>query len=86
MIRGFINPSVVIFQKELLFKKEFWFRLVVFSTDALAAVLLVLVYRSPQGLIGGFIVGAVVELLLSFIISKPRPRLIFSKMRWNENK
>ena len=84
LIRGFINPSVVIFQKELLFKKEFWFRLVVFSTDALAAVLLVLVYRSPQGLIGGFIVGAVVELLLSFIISKPRPRLIFSKMRWNE--
>ncbi len=76
-LRGFINPSIIKFQKELQFNKEFWFRSSIFLFDSAVAVILVLLTHSPVGLIYGFLAGVVLEIILSFGFVKPRPRLAF---------
>lgn len=77
-IRGFINPSVVKFQKQLQFNKEFWLRGVLTATEALVSVILVFITRSTVGLIISLIVTALFEVILSFSLLRPRPRLSFN--------
>lgn len=79
LIRGFINPSVVIFQKELQFKTEFYYKSAVFIIDSASAVLFVFLLQSSVGIVLGLIVGAITELILSFIIARPLPTLKFNK-------
>lgn len=75
--RGFINPSVVKFQKELQFNKEFWFRFAILFVETTVAVYLSYITRSVFALIWGMFAGVAVELILSFAIIKPRPKLAF---------
>jgi len=42
LLRGFINPSEVIFQKELRFKSEFFFRIAIFALDTIVSIILVI--------------------------------------------
>lgn len=76
-LRGFINPSVVKFQKELTFNKEFWYRFSIFLLDAIIAISLSIILRDPTAIIIGMISGAILEVILSFFIIKPLPRLKF---------
>lgn len=80
-IRGFINPAIIKFQKELEFQKEFWFRLLIFFVDAATAIILVFLIREPIGLVWGLIAGAALEVILSFLFVKPTPRFIFERER-----
>jgi lipopolysaccharide exporter len=73
-LRGFINPAIVRFQKELEFNKEFWFRFAVFLFDASVAVVLALITKSAASLVWGLIAGVVLEIVLSFMFVKPRPK------------
>ncbi len=91
LIRGFINPAVVKFQKELGFKYEFWFRTTLFFVDALVTVIFALITHSVYSLVFGLLVGALLEVILSFILIKPIPKLkfqinylreIFHKGKW----
>lgn len=90
-VRGFINPAIVKFQKELRFQQEFWFRFSIFFFDSAVAILMSVVLRSAMGIAIGLIAGAVLELVLSFVFVKPRPRFeldtrklreVFSKGKW----
>jgi O-antigen/teichoic acid export membrane protein len=83
-LRGFINPSIVKFQKELQFNKEFWFRSSIFIFDSTVAVILVLLTHSPVGLIYGLLAGVVLEIILSFIFVKPTPKFAFEKDKVKE--
>lgn len=76
-IRGFINPAIVRFQKNLAFDKEFRFRLAIFAVDFLVAITFALGTRDASSLIFGFIAGAIFEVLLSFFIVRPVPKLAF---------
>jgi len=78
-LRGFINPSIIYFQKCLNFGKDFWFRFIIFCSDALASILFAYIYKSAYGVILGVIFGVLVEILLSFVLAYPRPRLRFEK-------
>lgn len=78
-IKGFINPSIIKFQKELNFNKEFYFRSSIFLVDSLAAIILVFLTHSVQSLIWGFVAGALLEVILSFMLAKPIPKFIFQK-------
>jgi O-antigen/teichoic acid export membrane protein len=91
LIRGFINPSVVIIQKELLFKKDFFFRSTIFIFDSFASVFFVLLLRSPSGIVLGLIFGAMLEVMISIAFLRPIPKLeikknyvkqIFHKGKW----
>ncbi|HET7098954.1 MAG TPA: oligosaccharide flippase family protein [Patescibacteria group bacterium] len=77
-IRGFINPMAVEFQKKLQFKKEFLFQSVLFLTDAIFAITISVVTKSEIGLIWGMMAAAIVEVVLSFVVFKNRPRLILN--------
>lgn len=77
VLRGFINPVVIRFQKELRFDREFWFRFWIFMVDSLVAIVLAFLTRSAASIVWGFIFGACLEVVLSFILVKPTPRFTF---------
>lgn len=76
-LRGFINPSIVKFQKDLQFNKEFWFRSSIFLFDSSFAVILALITRAPISLVWGLVAGVVLEIIISFVFVKPTPKLKF---------
>jgi len=78
LIRGFINPSVVKFQKELQFNKEFYFRTGIFFADSLVAISAAFYLRTASSLVWGMIAGVVIEVLISQLFIKPRPKLVFA--------
>lgn len=79
IIRGFINPASIRFQQEMNFRNEFWFRFVIFSFDAVVVIILAYLTRTPDSFIWGFIAGAMLEVLLSFVFLSPRPKFAFNK-------
>lgn len=78
LIRGFINPSIVRFQKELQFNKEFMYRIVIFAVDSLVSILAVILLKSVTGLLIGLLVAAIFEVIYTFLVSRPWPKLDFN--------
>ena len=76
-LKGFINPSIIKFQIELEFKKEFNFRLIVFSIDTFITIFLAIILKKAEGIVLGMAFGVIVEILFSWIFIYPRPRLEF---------
>ena len=76
LIRGFINPAVVNYQKKLEFNKEFKFRSLLVLVEIVLTVILGFVLRSEIAFVLGMIAAAVFEVIFSFSIS-PRPKLEF---------
>lgn len=81
LLRGFINPSEVNFQKDLLFRQEFNFRTVIFVVDSSVAVSLAMILRTSDSLVWGLIAGAASELLLSHLFLRPRPQFEFHRSK-----
>ncbi|MEK7061059.1 MAG: lipopolysaccharide biosynthesis protein [Patescibacteria group bacterium] len=79
LIRGFINPAIIKFQKNLLFAKEFTFRLIIYLLDASVAIVAALVTHSAISLVYGLLAGAVFEVVASHLFIKPNPKLRFVK-------
>lgn len=79
LVRGFINPMIVRFQKELNFQNEFWLRSSIFIVDATVAITFALLTHSVYSLVWGLMAGAVFEVFLSFLIIKPTPKINFQK-------
>lgn len=77
IIRGFVNPAIVKFQTELTFDREFWFKLAIFVIETITTLILALTTRDAASLVWGFIAGAASEVVLSFILIKPRPSFAF---------
>ena len=75
LIKGFINPAEIQFRKELNFKYEFWFRAILFFVDAVVAVVFALITHSVYSLVIGLLAGALLEVMLSFVLIKPTPKL-----------
>ena len=81
-IRGFINPMEVTFQKELKFMKQFIFQGFLYLVDAGVAVSVGLITHSESAMIISMIVAATVEVILSFVIFKDRPKLKLDKEKF----
>lgn len=76
-VRAFINPSIVKLEKDLEFNKEFFIRLSILLVDSVVSAVLALVSKNPTALVWGLTAGAIVELMISHIFIKPRPKFIF---------
>ena len=76
-IRGFINPAIIKFQKELEFNKEFFYRISVYFVESIVSVLIVLITKSPFGLVWGLVVGALYEVSYTFFVVKPLPKFVY---------
>lgn len=77
LIRGFINPAIAKFRKDLEFNKEFYFRSSLFFVDTFFAILISFFTGSSIGLIWGVIIGATLEVIISMRFIKPRPKFIY---------
>ncbi len=77
LIRAFQNIGIVYFQKELQFYKTFWLKIAVTLADIVLSVTLVLIYRSVWGYVVARLISAVVNLIVSYVLSSYRPRLHF---------
>lgn len=82
-MRGFINPSLVRFQKELSFDREFWFKSGLFFVESIVTVVLAFFTREASSIIWGLIASSFLEVILSFMFLRPRPhfRIQWDKMR-----
>ncbi len=80
-IRGFINPSIVKFQKNLNFNKEFFYRVSIYLVESVSSVIFAILMKNPLGLVLGLLVGAVYELIYTFIVVRPLPRFIVDLVR-----
>lgn len=83
-VRGFINPAIVLYQKELKFKNEFYFRFSIFLVESISVIFIVITTRSISGIVIGSIVGAIFEVILSFIVIKTRPIFKFESKYFRE--
>ncbi len=81
LLRGFINPSVVKFYKELKFHKEFYLRTIIYFFDAAVAIFFTLLIKKAEALILGILTSAFFELSLSWLIIKPRPAFEIDKLK-----
>lgn len=90
-LRGFINPAIIIFTKELDFHKEFYYRTSVFLVESVISIILVFIFKSPEGLVWGLIGGAIHEVIISHTFVHIRPvfqynpqivRNIISRGKW----
>lgn len=77
LIRGFINPSIVKFQKELQFNKEFFLRFFIFIFDSVVSVTLALIWHDAISFVWGLVAGAIFEVILSFVFFRPLPLFKF---------
>lgn len=80
-VRGFINPMKVSFQKNLMFTKVFLFQGSLYLVDAAVAIGVGISTRSESAMIISMLVAAVVEVFLSFVVFRQRP-----KLRWQKEK
>lgn len=75
LIKGFINPSVITFWKQLKFEKEAMFRGTINLIEGTLSILLPIYFHSALGLIYALIISAVIEVVLSHFIMSPKPKL-----------
>jgi lipopolysaccharide exporter len=78
-LRGFINPAVVKFQKELQFRKYFWYQAVILFVDTAVSIMVTYTTKQPIGIVIGLLTGVFFELFMSFIFVSPRPNFVFRK-------
>jgi len=81
VIRGFINPSCVKYQKNLEFNKQFKYDSVIFFTDAVFAIGLGIITRSENSFVYAMIISTFLEVVLSFIYFEPKPKFAFEKTK-----
>ncbi len=79
VIKSFENPYIVLFQKELYFKKEFQIRLLSFTIDLLITAIAVLIFKSIFGAILGFIFATAIYIVLSWLVVKRHPGVSFDR-------
>lgn len=80
-IRGFINPSIISYQKDLRFGREFALRAFLTVVETGVAVVIGLVTRSASAIVWAMIVSSVCEVALSHLLILPRPRLVWDSLK-----
>lgn len=84
LLRGFVNPMIVTFVKELDFRREFLFRSVSASVDFVVAVTIGFLTHSPIAFVAALLVSALVDVALSFFLFSIHPRLRFVRSYLSE--
>lgn len=73
VIKGFINPSIILFHKNLEFLKDSLFKFAIVLFEACATILFAYFFRSVTALILGLLAAGIFEVLLSFLIFSEKP-------------
>lgn len=78
LLRGFINPSIVNFHKEIQFHKEFFYRVSLFAVDSIFTIVIAWWTHSVYSLVIGVILSVLIEIYISFKFAVPRPKFAFN--------
>ncbi len=81
-IKGFINPGIILLQKELDFSKMAILRGLITLIEFVTTVGAALIIRNVWALLLGFLMAALSETILSFIFSRYRPSLKFDLVKF----
>lgn len=84
VIRGFINPMEVIFQKKLQFMNEFFLKGSLYIVDVVLAVSIGIATHSESAMLLSMAVSALLEVIISFVIFKDRPKFAIEKEKVRE--
>lgn len=84
LIRGFINPAVVTFQKDLTFHKDLFYKGSIYLVEAAVSVIFVYIFKTPASLVWGLIIGAIFEVFLSHLVLSIRPRFKYNMLQVKE--
>jgi len=79
---GFCNVGIVDFRRDLAFKKDMIYTVLGKFGTFLIGVSLAYFWRNYWALVGGAVAGAVIRVLLSYVMHPFRPR--FTLVRWRE--
>jgi lipopolysaccharide exporter len=78
---GLLNPKLVIFSRDLIFRQEFVLGVSQRIAGLVVATVVVLIYRSYWALIAGMMATQLVALLVSYLLKPYRPRLKMNRVR-----
>ena len=77
IIKGFINPYIVTLHKEMRFFQDSLYRFSLVLVESLAVIVLGLITHSVWALVGGLIIGAIYEVIISFSFFKLKPKFAY---------
>jgi len=80
IIKGFINPSIAIWQKNFLFSRDSIYYIARQIVEVIATIILAWFWRDVTVFIWGMIVAALGEVILSFLMATPKPKLLYNKV------
>ena len=81
LIKGFINPAIISYYKELEFFKDALYRLSLVVVESVAIIVIALFTRSVSSFILGMITAALFEVALSLFLFSLKPKFIFLRSR-----
>lgn len=84
IIKGFINPAEMMFQRTFQYHKDVLLRIVLVATDVMFALLFVMLFKSALAMILSQVVAAIVEVVISHLFIKPRPIFTLKKQQMKE--
>jgi len=83
-ISGFQNIGILFFQKELNFKKQFYYELVPTLANLSLSIILAFLLRNVWSLVWGGLLSTFVQLFLSYTFHPYRPHIRFDKGKFRE--
>ena len=81
LLNGLVNSGIIFFQKEIDFKKQFLYQFSGELANFLVVVGLALWWRNVWALVLGFLAGALVKLIFSYLVCSYRPSLRIDKQK-----
>jgi O-antigen/teichoic acid export membrane protein len=81
IIKGFINPAIAQWQKNFHFGKEGLYHAIHLTSEVLIQIALAFVLRSVWALLGGVILAALVEVIVSFLMNPQHPKFHYQSDR-----
>lgn len=81
IIKGFINPAIAQWQKNFHFAKEGLYHAIHLTSEVLMQIVLALILKSVWALLGGVILAALIEVVVSFIMNPQRPKFHYQSDR-----
>src|SRR5258708_6875055 len=82
LLRGFINPAIANLQKKLLFRQDATYRFTISAVEDISILLLAIFTHNIFSFVIGMLIGSIIEVALTFVIIKEKPRLIFTKIHF----
>ncbi len=82
LMRGFINPAIANLQKKLLFRQDSLYRFTVSTVEDVSIVLIAFLTHSVFSFVAGMLIGSIIEVILTFVLIKEKPKFNFSKVHF----